>query len=456
MTMRLKRNLWMKVLAGLIVLGLSVTGCGTQAPVKTSEPVKQSGPVTLTFWHSMGGVAAKTLTTLVDKYNAEQKDVQVKLVYQGSYDDAFNKLKASPDQGPDLFQVYDIGTRYMIDAGLATPMQDFIDKDKYDTSNFEANVMNYYKVNDKLYSMPFNASMPVLYYNKTMFKAAGLNPEQPPTTWDEVEKDAKTLTKKTGDQTIYGFSQAIYGWFFEQEMARNGALYVNNGNGRDSAATESLVNSQTGVDILTEWKKLVDEGVATNLGRKTADTQKAFGAKQIAMTIDSSGILPNLTTAANGSFEIGIAPLPKGSNVADSGPIIGGGSLWIMKNKPKTQQDAAWSFVKWALEPSQVAMWTAGTGYLPINKAAAQQDVLKEYMKKYPSYQTVLDQLHNTPENRVTQGARIGVFPQARATIETAIEQVVLNKATTKEALDAANKKITDAILEYNQTMGIK
>ena len=453
--MRLKQNLWTKVVAGLIVLGLAVTGCGTQAAVKTSA-VKQSGPVTLTFWHSMGGVPGKTLTTLVDKYNASQKDVQVKLVYQGSYDDAFNKLKASPDQGPDLFQVYDIGTRYMIDAGLATPMQEFIDKDKYDISKFETHVLNYYKVKDKLNSMPFNSSMPVLYYNKTMFKEAGLNPEQPPTTWDEVEKDAKILTKKTGDQTVYGFSQAIYGWFFEQGMARNGAPYVNNGNGRDSATTASLVNSQTGVDILTKWKQLVDEGVALNLGRKTADTQKAFGAKQIAMTIDSSGTLPNLTTAANGNFEIGIAPLPKGNNVVDSGPMIGGGSFWIMKNKPKTQQEAAWSFVKWAMEPSQMAEWAVGTGYLPINKVATEQDTFKEFIKKYPAYQAVLDQLHNTPENRVTQGALMGVFPQARATIETAIEQVVLNKATPKAALDVANKKITDSILEYNQTMGIK
>lgn len=453
--MRLKHNVWVKLMAVLVVLGLLVTGCGTTG-TGTADNAKQNGPVTLTFWHSMGGVPAKTLTALVDKFNAEHKDIQVKLVYQGSYDDAFNKLKASPDQGPDLFQVYDIGTRYMIDAGLATPMQDFIDKDKFDVSQIEPHVVNYYTVGNKLYSMPFNSSMPVLYYNKDMFKAAGLNPEQPPQTWDEVEKDAKALTKKSGDKTIYGFSQAIYGWFFEQYMARNGATYVNNGNGRDSAATEAMVNSQAGVDILSWWKKLVDEGVATNLGRKTADTQTAFGSQQIAMTIDSSGILPNLTTASSGKFNIGIAPLPRGNDAKDSGPIIGGGSIWILKNKPKAQQDAAWTFVKWAVAPEQMATWATGTGYLPITKAAVNTDTFKDFMKKYPSYQAALDQLHNTPENRVTQGARIGVFTQARATIETAIEQAVLNKATPKEALDAANKTITNAIKEYNQTMGAK
>ncbi|MHB1651752.1 MAG: ABC transporter substrate-binding protein [Desulfitobacteriaceae bacterium] len=451
---RRSKRMFPKFLVALLVFGLLVTGCGTAAN-DTAKP-SAAGPVTVTFWHSMGGQPAKTLTAMVEKFNSSHSDIQIKLVYQGNYDEAFNKLKASPDQGPDLFQVYDIGTRYMIDASLAAPMQDFIDRDKFDLSQIEPHVINYYKVGDKLYSMPFNSSMPVLYYNKDLFKAAGLDPAKAPSTFDEVETDAKALTKKVGDKTVYGFSQAIYGWFFEQYMARDGALYVNNGNGRDAAATEALVNSPAGVEILTWWKKLIDKGYATNLGRKTSDTQNAFGSQQIAMTIDSSGILPNLTTAAAGKFEIGIAPLPRGNNDVNSGPVIGGGSLWILKNKPKAQQEAAWKVVKWFLEPAQVATWTVGTGYLPINKAAVEQDAYKDFIKKYPSYQAALDQLHNTPENRVTQGARIGVFTQARATIENAIEQVVLNKATAKVALDDAAKKITDSIKEYNQTMGVK
>lgn len=106
-------------------------------------------------------------------------------------------------------------------------------------------------------------------------------------------------------------------------------------------------------------------------------------------------------------------------------------------------------------DPAQMASWVAGSGYLPINKEAVEQDACKEFIKKYPSYQAAIDQLHSTPENRVTQGGRIGVFTQARATIETAIEQTVLNKATPNEALDDASRKITQAIQEYNQTMEI-
>ncbi|CAA7600657.1 Bacterial extracellular solute-binding protein [Acididesulfobacillus acetoxydans] len=450
----MKKRQTLKILSVLLVLGLLlVTGCGTGT---TKSGQTAGGPITVTFWHSMGGVPAKTLTSLIDKFNATHKDIQVKLVYQGSYDDAFNKLKASPDQGPDLFQVYDIGTRYMIDAGLATPMQNFIDQSKFDLSQFEPHVLHYYQVGGKLYSMPFNTSVPVLYYNKTMFKAAGLDPNKPPLTFAEVEKDAKALTATSGGKKVYGFSQAIYGWFFEQYLARDGALYVNNGNGRDKAATESLVNSPAGVQILTWWKKMIDDGVATNLGRQTSATQAAFGAQQIAMTIDSCGILPNLTTAAAGKFQIGIAPLPRGNDATDSGPIIGGGSLWILKNKPKAEQEAAWKVVQWLTQPAQMAAWTVGTGYLPINKAAVNEQTYKDFLAKYPSYQVALDQLHNTPENRVTEGGRIGVFTSARATVENAIEQVVLNKATPQAALDAAAKKITSAIQEYNQTMGIK
>ena len=97
---------------------------------------------------------------------------------------------------PAVVQLFDIGTRLMVDLKVATPVQDFIDKEKYDVSDLEPNVLAYYTVDGKQWSMPFNTSNPMLYYNKDMFKAAGLDPDKPPRTWAEVEEYAKKLTKK--------------------------------------------------------------------------------------------------------------------------------------------------------------------------------------------------------------------------------------------------------------------
>ncbi len=141
----------------------------------------------------MGGELTKAVDKLVADFNASHKDIKVEAIYQGNYDESLNKMKASMDSksGPSLIQVYEIGSRFMIDSKAITPMQKFIDADKFDVSQLEENILGYYTLDGKLNSMPFNTSNPVLYYNKDMFKAAGLDPEKPPVTYEEVADAAK-------------------------------------------------------------------------------------------------------------------------------------------------------------------------------------------------------------------------------------------------------------------------
>lgn len=106
-----------------------------------------------------------------------------------------NKLKASlgSNSGPDIIQVYEIGSKFMIDSKMITPVQQFIDADKFDLSQLEPNITRYYTIDGKLNAMPFNTSNPILYYNKDAFKAAGLDPANPPKTYDEFEKSCQSL-----------------------------------------------------------------------------------------------------------------------------------------------------------------------------------------------------------------------------------------------------------------------
>jgi sn-glycerol 3-phosphate transport system substrate-binding protein len=440
------------LLASLLTVALCTTtllaGCSS------SEDTSADGTTQITLWHAMGGAAGKGIDALVQQFNETHKDVQVKSVYQGSYDDEFNKFKTAQgsNDAPALMQVYDIGTRYMIDNDATVPVQKFIDADKYDTSDFEPNIMSYYKLDDKLYSMPFNSSNPILYYNKTLFQQAGLDPNKPPQTWAEVEQAAQKLTKKGADgkAETYGMSLAIYGWFFEQYLANGGVSYSNNGNGRKDRATEAIFNKDEGVKFLDWWKKLYDEGVMGNFGRKTADTQNAFAAGKSAMFIDSTAVLRGLVDGVNGKFEIGTAALPKREG-APGGVIIGGGSLWIMKDQSDKKQKAAWEFMKFVSEPKQQAFWHTATGYFPVRTKAYDEQTLKDYDAKYPQFATAVKQLHDTKLNEATSGAVIGVFPEARATIETAVEDVLLGKKSTQQSLDDASKKVTDAIGKYNQ-----
>ncbi|MGE6230122.1 ABC transporter substrate-binding protein [Paenibacillus chitinolyticus] len=441
----------------LTAVMLVSAGCGGSDTAGTGDKGGKDsgsagGPKKVVFWHAMGGANTKVVDQLVADYNASQDKIKVEAVFQGSYDDLLSKLKASmgTKEGPSVVQMYEIGSRFMIDSKMVTPMQNFIDADKYDLTQLEPNITGYYTFNDKLFSMPFNTSNPVLYYNKDLFKAAGLDPEKPPATYEEFQKAAEAITK-TGKAT--GGNFAIYGWFMEQFFANQGAEYINNGNGRKELATQSLVNSEAGVQTLTWWKNMVDSKAMNNLGRKTDDSKKAFSAGQVGMILDSTAALKGLVDSSKGKFEVGTGFLPKPANAKDGGVVVGGASLWIMNDRADDEQKATWDFIKFLTSPKEQAYWHINTGYFPITKKAYDEQSVKDNMKNFPQFQTAVDQLHQTKLNTATQGAVMGVFPEARQIVEGAIEEVLNNKKSPKDALDAAAKDITSKIEKYNKTV---
>ncbi|WP_438350849.1 ABC transporter substrate-binding protein [Paenibacillus sp. FA6] len=429
----------------------SETAVATSGSEVSAETIKKVEPVKVVWWHSMSGGLGETVDKLVSDFNSSQDDVQVEAVFQGAYDESLNKLKAAMDSNssPALMQVYEIGSRFMIDTEAVTPVQTFIDKEQYDITSLEPNILGYYTFDNQLYSMPFNTSNPILYYNKDAFKAAGLDPENPPKTYEELAKAAKALTSEGRS----GASFAIYGWFIEQLLANQGVEFIDNGNGRTSPATSSLLNSEASVATLTWWKQMLDEQTLMNLGRKTDDTKKAFAAGQIAMTLDSTASLRGIVSSADGKFEVGTGFLPKPEASADGGVVVGGASLWIMNNKSQEEQQGAWEFIKFLAEPAIQAYWHVNTGYFPITQKAYDEQIVKDNLVAYPQFQTAVDQLHQTKLNLATQGAVMGVFPEARQLTETAIEEVLNNSKSPQQALDDAAKSITGKIQEYNLTV---
>ncbi|MBE3596973.1 MAG: ABC transporter substrate-binding protein [Hydrogenibacillus sp.] len=452
--------------ATAIVFVLFLSACGSKdsgagdtakssAPTDASPNAKDAGgsrPIEVVWWHAMSGPLGKAVDALVEEFNKTHSDIQVKAVYQGSYDEELTKLKSAlgTKNAPTLVQVYEIGSRFMIDSGAVEPIQTWIDKDGFDASDFEENILGYYTFDGKLYSMPFNTSNPILYYNKNMFREAGLDPEKPPQTFEELREAAKKLTKNGK----HGASFAIYGWFMEQFFANQGALLVNNGNGRDGLATESLLNGEAGVKTLTWWKGMIDDGSMLNLGRKTSDTQQAFGSGQVAMTLDSTAALRGIVSGVGDKFEVGTGFLPRPADAKDGGVIVGGASLWMLKDKPEEEKRAAWEFIKFVVSPKMQALWHVNTGYFPVTKKAYDEPNVKENMEKFPQFKTAVDQLHATKLNRATQGAVMGVFPEARQITERAMEEALGGKKSIQEALDQASKEITEKIQQYNRSIG--
>ena len=182
-----RRTLVLVLVAALLMTPLAT---GMAAPKKAK----------VVFWYSLSGKIAEAIRGLVEEFNKTHSDIEVEGIYQGSYDDSMNKLRtmiltnAPMKTRPHIVQIYDIGTKFMIDTKATVPVQKYIDRDNVNVDAFEPGILAYYTINDQLYSMPFNISTPLLYINKDMFRKAGLDPDKPPRTFDEFAECARKLT----------------------------------------------------------------------------------------------------------------------------------------------------------------------------------------------------------------------------------------------------------------------
>ncbi|MFR9780837.1 ABC transporter substrate-binding protein [Micromonospora sp. MS34] len=432
-------------------------GGGTGAPAASALDGK--GEVSIDFWHAMSGKNGEALQQLTDQFNAKNKGrVKVNLQFKNTYDDTLSAYKAALNSGqaPDVVQVYDIGTRFMIDSKSIVPVQSFVDVDKADTSDIQPNIAGYYSVDNKLYSMPFNTSMPLLYLNKTAFTKAGLDPANPPKNLDEITAAARKLTVKdaSGRVTQYGFGAALYGWFLEQWTAAGNQEYCDQGNGRDGRGTTVQLATDDHVKLLTWWKKMVDEGLAPKLDSNTTTADNAFTAGTVAMTLESTGSLGGFLKSTEGKFEIGTGNYPKINATDAGGPIIGGASLWVVgKGKDDAHKRAAWEFVKFLSDRDSQATWHTSTGYFPISKGALETDVDKQWVAQRPQFQTAITQLQNTPLSKATQGCLLGAMPQARKAAEQAMQAAVLSGTDTRAALEQQQQALAGPIKDYNQSV---
>lgn len=448
----MKKKLTASVLAVASVLSMStgmVFADETTAEVPEIEMADASevDKTTISFWHSMGGVNGQAIDTLVQKFNDENEyGITVEAEYQGSYDDALNKLMSAQigNMGADLVQVYEIGTRFMIESGWIVPMQSMVNADEYDTSVLESNLAAYYTINDMLYSMPFNSSTPLMYYNKDMFDAAGIT-EIP----DSLESIAQIGDKLLDSGAQEVMSLGIYGWFFEQFIGKQGLEYANNGNGRTEAATAVAFDENgAAANILNEWKNLYDLGYAPNVGKGGDAGLADFSAGKSAITLGSTASLKQILQDVDGKFEVGTAYFPKVKSTDEGGVSIGGASLWALDNNDPKKLRATWEFVKFLISPESQAFWNAETGYFPVNVDAHDEDVFKENIEKYPQFETAIDQLHDSAPQYA--GALLSVFSEARAIVESEIESMLNGNETVDEAVDSMASQINDAIEEYN------
>jgi sn-glycerol 3-phosphate transport system substrate-binding protein len=440
-------------------LALIAVACVAPTAVPPAAEEAEEAPVEeaitdVIFWHAMGGSRVELIAGMVDDFNAAHPNINVTVEFKGSYRDTLNATLAAARGGgvpPHVVQVFEIGTLPNIDSGVFVPVQDLIKEGDVDWGDFLDPVLNYYRIEGKLYSMPWNSSNPILYVNQDIFEKAGLDPESPPQTFEEVLQMGKQIVESEAAEAA--ITWPLHTWFFEQWMADMGEVLVNNENGRAGAPTEINLESEAAGRIFEWWDELYKEGLWINPGIENwAQARQNFISGQVAMLISSTSDVTQMETAADEQgFNLTTGYIPIPADVERHGVVIGGASMWMTKDHPAVELDAAKDFVLWMAAPEQQVRWHKGTGYFPIRQTAL--DMLEEegWFETHPSYRAAFDQLLATQASPATAGALMGVFPEARTLIEEAVEKVITDQATIDEALAEADAKIEEAMAEYNE-----
>jgi sn-glycerol 3-phosphate transport system substrate-binding protein len=450
-------------LVAVLLLSVTLGACGGGGEEGASTPETPGvspagGTVSIDLWHAETAANQDTLQRLVSRYNASQDEVKVQAFFQGTTEETLAKLLASLDSGqvPAIALVVEADTQTMIDSGAVAPMQDFVDREDYDLSDLNETLVRSYTTEDKLWGMPFSAATGLLYYNKVAFREVGLDPERPPKDLEELRQYSEKILKRdsSGNVVRSGIAIDVRDWI-RFVLAEHGDLFVDNNNGYDGRATKVLFDNDTGRWFFQWWHDMVDEGLAFNVGRNPtyADGFLAILSGRVAMTFSYSAALRSVVDALGAGakgVEIGVGALPGVPGGTGASLLINRG-LWILNLRPEAEQEAAWKFIKWLMEPEQQAEWFAGTGYLPVNHLAVDLPAAKDVIAQYPLFQVPLDLYLNSPTTPASLYALLGPFWRVDEALYQAIEAMLSGTKDPDQALEDAAAESNRIVEDYNQ-----
>lgn len=402
----------------------------------------------INWWHAHSGPLGERVADLVNKFNASQTEYEVKAIRKGTYSETLTAGIAAyrSKTHPHIIQVFEVGTQTMLSSGAIYPVYQLM-KDQginINWADFLSIVKSYYSYQGNLYSMPFNSSTAILFYNKTLFKKAGLKADKAPATYEEIEKAARALVSSGASKIA--FTVAWPSWTLMENMhAWHDQPFADKDNGFAGLATQLKINGPLGerlMDLVSRWQA---QGFFTYSGRGSKADQPIVNG-EAAMGIASTGLIARLLSA---KFEWGTGFLPRLSGFPQGNSIIGGASLWVMKGHTSEQYKGVARFLEFLGKTEQQSWWHAQTGYLPISNSALKALQATDHFKKNPNSWTAFAQITKGKSTPNSQGVRLGNLAAIRDDIEAEMENILAGKKTSKQGLDDAVKKGNEVLKEF-------
>ncbi len=413
--------------------------------------------VEIQWWHSMTSVNGEWVNDLAKEFNASQNKYKIMPTYKGSYDESMTAAIAAYRAGnaPHILQVFEVGTAMMMASGKAIKPVGEVMKEagqKFDPAAYIPAVAGYYTApNGQMLSFPFNSSTTVFYYNKDAFKAAGLDPEQPPKTWIEVTQAAAKL-KASGH--VCPLTIAWQSWTqLESFSAWHNVEFATKNNGFAGLDARLKINSPLHVRHIENLSNMAKQGLFVYKGRMSTP-EPSFISGECAMITTSSGFYGN--AKKNAKFNFGLSTLPYYPDVegAPQNTVIGGASLWVMGGKKAEEYKGVAEFFSFVSKPDVQSASHKRTGYLPITLESFALTEKSGYYKENPGTDVAPNQMIRKTTDK-SRGIRLGNYVQIRTIEDEELEQVWAGKKTAKEGLDAIVKR-GDELLERFQKANSK
>jgi multiple sugar transport system substrate-binding protein len=394
---------------------------------------KQMPKTEVTFWHAMGGPLGKVLEEMVRDFEKENPDIKIVLVGMGDYGALAQKLMGAVavNNPPTIAQVYETWTTQFLEQGQLFPLDSFIYGPQGLTREELSDIYPVFLENNqwqgKFITFPFNKSVPVYFYNKSLFDSMGIS--EFPKTWQELRKVCKKLTidaDQDGKPEIWGTGGGVNLWQFGCMLYQLGDKLL------DEEKKRVTFNTENGIKILNYMYNLIYVDSSCNFV-SGYEPQNDFLSGKLAFiwgTIVSWTFMKDKMT-----FPIGIAPIPKWNG--QPAVLVYGTNIALFRNATDKQKEAAWRFIKWFTRPRQQTRWAANTFYVPICRSALNEPNYAELLIKVDGLRAAISQLeYGYFEPRGEE------WFSGRRYLGEALEEVLRLRSTPKQALDKAAEKI--------------
>ena len=412
--------------------------------------------IELQWWHAMTAVNAARVNKIAADFNASQSEYRVVPVFKGTYAETMNAGIAAYRAGkpPHIIQIFEVGTATMMAAkGAVKAVYQLMKEagEPFDPNAYLPAVTGYYGTADgKMLSLPFNSSTAITYWNKALFKKAGLDPEKPPKTWPESFAVAEKL-RAAG--VPCGFTAGWISWTqLEQFSAWHNLPFASKADGFDGPDARLEFNNPTVVRHIANLA-VAQKDKSFDYGGRTSEPEGKFLNGECGMIQTSSGAYGIFKSGAK--FDFGMTELPYYPDVpgAPQNSIIGGASLWVMAGKTPEEYKGVAKFFTFLSQTGLQQELHEVTGYLPITKAAYEATKASGFYQKNPGREIPVVQMTAKPPTENSRGLRLGNLVQIRDIIAEDLEAIFAGKESAQAGLDDAVTRGNALLAQFEQNI---